>query len=230
MPPISRAQPRAIVIVRQPERAGATAGATKLIMHPLMRYGISAIAHDAALWQLGYSVGAGLDFRPGFRPRASSERSHIIGGRGGGAGMNAPVALEDLSTERRQRCAAPPRAAGGVRPHGLSEGLVHAVKQKPRPLVGHPHFARCSRDRAGIADALKEHRLARADASAGLKNDADPHARHAGTLPRAGFQIAPNSPKLRGFPRDFFPEQADVINLLPRYRDPARSRFWRING
>src|SRR5260370_12056249 len=47
MPPISRALPRAIVVARQPDRAGAMAGATALIMHPLMRYDILAIAHEA---------------------------------------------------------------------------------------------------------------------------------------------------------------------------------------
>jgi hypothetical protein len=45
IPPISSAQPRAIVVVRQPEKTGATAGTTELVVHP-----------HHALWRECYSA------------------------------------------------------------------------------------------------------------------------------------------------------------------------------
>src|SRR5467141_894491 len=126
---------------------------------------------EGSLWQIRYSDGAiSLDFRASVRPGTSAERSNIIGGHGGSAVIGAPVAVEHLGTQRRERCAAAARTARRGRDHGFGEGLVHAVEQKPRALVRHAHVSRCCRDRAGIPDAFEQPGLAGTNARAGHKN------------------------------------------------------------
>src|SRR5206468_670728 len=68
---------------------------------------------------------------------------------------------------------------GGGGNDRLDEGLVHAVEQRPGPLVVHAHLTRGGGDRASIPNAFEQLCLARAYTSARLKNDAYADASHA---------------------------------------------------
>ena len=119
-----------------------------------------------------------LDFWTRLWSRSPRERCDVLGSHIGCLFGDPAIAFEDFGTERRQRRAAATGPTWGRCDDRLSKDLVHAVEQQPRPLVGHPHIAGSGRDRAGVPDAFKELRLARADPGTRLEHDADLDPRH----------------------------------------------------
>ena len=96
--------------------------------------------------------------------------------------FDASITFQDFSTELRQSSSAAASAAGCGGHYRLGEGLVHAVEQRPSPLLVYAHLTGGSRDRAGIADAFKQLRLAGADTSAKFQDDADADASHVASI------------------------------------------------
>ena len=78
------------------------------------------------------------------------------------------------------RLAPPPRGPPVVRSTaGIVKGAVEAVDQEPGALVVHAHGAGGGGDRAGVAHALQERGLARADAGTGVEDEGQLQAGHA---------------------------------------------------
>jgi hypothetical protein len=106
-------------------------------------------------------------------------------------GDHASIKLPSSSCEEWEKIV--PRTQGNFPKSGplcgMSAGCHDRVGEcpvkHPRALVRHTHVARGRRDRAGVADAFKQLGFAGTDPRPGLKNDADPHSRHAGIVPCA---------------------------------------------
>src|SRR5579862_598125 len=100
-----------------------------------------------------------------------------IGGDGLGGGLlHAAEALEHFFTERGQACAAALRPAFGGGDQRRAELRVHLGDQPPGARIAHFHDAAGGRDRACVADALQQVRLAGTESDAVAQRDAQARA------------------------------------------------------